>query len=121
MGYIFLNKNYQLIDIAAAFPEDIAYAFFDDDEDIKNFYAGEEYWHRGYMFAFDRPFKKAGAYSYNFKTDKWTNLWDEYWTLKYMANTINYINAMKPICARFNPTDEDKARFVEFIKNLEDK
>ena len=45
----------------------------------------------------------------------------EYWTLKYMANTINYINAMKPICARFNPTDEDKARFVEFIKNLEDQ
>lgn len=82
MGYIFLNKNYQPIDIATAFPEDIAYAFFDDDEDIKNFYAGEEYWHRGYMFAFDRPFKKAGAYSYNFKTDKWTNLWDEVGRLK---------------------------------------
>ena len=45
----------------------------------------------------------------------------EYWALKYVANTINYINAMKPICARFNPTDEDKARFVEFVKNLEDK
>lgn len=45
----------------------------------------------------------------------------EYWALKYVANTINYINAMKPICARFNPTDEDKARFVEFVKNLEDQ
>lgn len=45
----------------------------------------------------------------------------EYWTLKYLANLVNFINTMKPIARRFNPTDEDKAKFVEFIKKMEEE
>lgn len=43
----------------------------------------------------------------------------EYWTFKYLANIVNFINTMKPIARHFNPTDEDKAKFVEFIKKME--
>lgn len=44
-----------------------------------------------------------------------------YWMLKAMANTINFIQTMKPIMSHFNPSDEDKARFVEYIKKMEEK
>lgn len=43
-----------------------------------------------------------------------------YWMLKAMANTINFIQTMKPIMSHFNPSDEDKARFVEYIKKVEE-
>lgn len=45
----------------------------------------------------------------------------EYWTFKYLANLVNFINTMKPIARHFNPTDEDKAKFVEFIKKMEEQ
>ena len=43
-----------------------------------------------------------------------------YWMLKAMANTVNFIKTMKPIMSHFNPSDEDKARFVEYIKKMEE-
>jgi len=45
----------------------------------------------------------------------------EYWTFKYLANLVNFVNTMKPIARHFNPTDEDKAKFVEFIKKMEEQ
>ena len=45
----------------------------------------------------------------------------EYWTFKYLANLVNFVNTMKPIARHFNPTDEDKAKFVEFIKKMEEE
>lgn len=44
-----------------------------------------------------------------------------YWATKYLANVVNFVNTMKPIVRHFNPSDEDKARFVEYIKKMEEK
>lgn len=49
-------------------------------------------------------------------TKIYSNIDDMYWSLKGLANMINFIKCMKPIMGHFNPSDEDKARFVEFIK-----
>jgi hypothetical protein len=49
------------------------------------------------------------------------NIDTEYYALKAMANTINYIKVMKPICGRFNPTEEDRAKLAEFIKKMEEE
>ena len=45
---------------------------------------------------------------------------EQYWVLKYIANLVTFINTMKPITRHINPTDEDKAKFVEFIKKMEE-
>lgn len=47
------------------------------------------------------------------------NIDDLYWSAKGLANFINFIDCMKPILKRFNPTDEDKKRFAEFVKSME--
>ena len=46
---------------------------------------------------------------------------EQYWIFKYLANVVTFINTMKPITRHINPTDEDKAKFVEFIKKMEDQ
>ena len=35
--------------------------------------------------------------------------------LKYLANLCRFVDAMLPICNRYNPSDEDKKKFLEFI------
>lgn len=47
------------------------------------------------------------------------NIDDLYWSAKGIANFIKFIECMKPILKRFNPTDEDKQRFAEFVKSME--
>ena len=47
------------------------------------------------------------------------NIDDIYWSAKGLANSINFIECMKPILKRFNPTEEDKQRFAEFVKRME--
>ena len=46
---------------------------------------------------------------------------EQYWVLKYIANLVTFINTMKPITRHINPSDEDKAKFVEFIKKMEEE
>jgi hypothetical protein len=46
------------------------------------------------------------------------NIDDLYYSAKAMANLVNFIKVMKPLCSRFNPSDEDKAKFVEYVKNF---
>jgi hypothetical protein len=48
------------------------------------------------------------------------NIDDLYYSAKAMANLVNFIKVMKPLCSRFNPSDEDKAKFVEYVKKMEE-
>ena len=49
-----------------------------------------------------------------------TNIDYMYYTLKALANTANFASVMVPICRRYFPTDEDKAKFAKFIRRLEE-
>jgi len=53
-----------------------------------------------------------------YKIDR--NIDDLYYCTKAMANLVNFIKVMKPLCSRFNPSDEDKAKFVEYVKKMEE-
>lgn len=35
--------------------------------------------------------------------------------LKYFANVCLFIDAMSPLCSKYNPSEEDKKKFLEFI------
>lgn len=39
---------------------------------------------------------------------------------RIMANTCNFVDCVLPIINKYNPSDEDKARFVEYIKKMEE-
>ena len=43
-----------------------------------------------------------------------------YDALRLMANICMFIDAILPIINKYNPSDEDKARFVEYIKKMEE-
>jgi len=43
-----------------------------------------------------------------------------YYGTKVLANTANYLSTVMPICRRYFPTEEDKAKMVEFIKKMEE-
>jgi len=43
-----------------------------------------------------------------------------YDALRLMANICMFIDAALPIINKYNPSDEDKARFVEYIKKMEE-
>lgn len=43
-----------------------------------------------------------------------------YYGTKVLANTANYLSTVMPICRRYFPTEEDKARMLEFIKKMEE-
>ena len=44
-----------------------------------------------------------------------------YDALRLTANICQFIDAALPIINKYNPSDEDKARFVEYIKKMEEK
>lgn len=43
-----------------------------------------------------------------------------YYGTKVLANTADYLSTVMPICRRYFPTSEDKAKMIEFIKKMEE-
>ena len=44
-----------------------------------------------------------------------------YDNLKVLANICLFVDAIEPVVSKYNPTDDDKKRFLEFIGYKEDK
>jgi hypothetical protein len=42
-------------------------------------------------------------------------------SLRLMANLCMFLDAVKPIVDKYCPSDEDKARFVDYIKKMEEE
>ena len=42
-------------------------------------------------------------------------------SLRLMANLCMFLDAVKPIVNKYCPSDEDKARFVDYIKKMEEE